>query len=128
MPSAPTAQPGERTPPPPAPSAAAPSKSIGGSRDFLSLPASSYVVELAHGASRAELDAARDAAHPARGALYELHLQRDGADWWVLVWGTFDSIDSARAARGELPADALRNAGWPRRIAPLQAEVQHAGG
>ncbi len=22
-----------------------------------------------------------------RGELYELHLQRDGGDWWVLVWG-----------------------------------------
>lgn len=91
------------------------------------MPASSYVVELAHGPDRSSLDAARAAAPAGRGALYELHLQRDGADWWLLLWGTFDSIDSARAARAALPADALRNAGWPRRVAPLQAEAQREG-
>jgi hypothetical protein len=95
-----------------------------GNREFLALSSSSYIVELAHSASKSELDALRTTMHPARGALYEVRLQRDGGDWWMLLWGTFDSVDAARAARSELPADAPINAGWPRRVAPLQAEVQ----
>jgi septal ring-binding cell division protein DamX len=74
------------------------------------------------------LNTLRDTLHPSHGELYTLHLLRDGADWWLLLWGSFDSVESARAARGELPADTAINAGWPRRIAPLQAEAQRAGG
>jgi septal ring-binding cell division protein DamX len=58
--------------------------------------------------------------------LYELRLARDGTDWWLLVWGHFGDIESARAARSDLPADAAVNAGWPRRIAPLQAEARRS--
>jgi septal ring-binding cell division protein DamX len=93
-------------------------------RDFLALPGSSYIIELAHAADRSELDALRASLNLARGALYELHLQRDGTDWWLLAWGTFDNVETARAARSELPADAPLNAGWPRLIAPLQAEAR----
>ena len=98
-----------------------------GNREFLALPGSGFVVELAHGADRGQLDALRDSLRPARGTLYTLHMLREGADWWLLVWGSFDSIEAARAARSELPGDAPLNAGWPRRIAPLQAEAQRAG-
>jgi septal ring-binding cell division protein DamX len=70
----------------------------------------------------------RAAVHPPHGELYEVRLRRDDGDWWLLLWGSFDSVEAARAARGELPAPAGVSAGWPRRVAPLQAEVQRAGG
>jgi septal ring-binding cell division protein DamX len=98
-----------------------------GNREFLALPSSSYIVELAHGASKSELETLRTSLHPARGELYELHLQRDGNDWWLLVWGAFDSVDAARAARSELAADASINAGWPRPVAALQNEARRSG-
>jgi septal ring-binding cell division protein DamX len=88
------------------------------------LPASHYVIELAHGQNRGDYAALRDTLQLPRGELYELHLQRDGGDWWVLVWASFDGVDAARAARSELPADAPLTGAWPRPVAPLQAEVR----
>jgi hypothetical protein len=90
--------------------------------DFLALPADQYVIELAHAASAAELDALD--VHPPRGEVYKLHLLQNGVDNWLLVWGSFDDVTGARAARAELAASASVTPGWPRRIAPLQAEVR----
>jgi septal ring-binding cell division protein DamX len=138
-PPAPAAPPTPEPPPPvatPAPSAAEPpppatiaTTTTGalGNREFLALPASSYIVEIAHSANRADIAALHASLHLPLGELYELHLTRDGGDWWLLVWGHFGDIDSARAARSDLPADAAVNAGWPRRIAPLQAEARKSG-
>jgi septal ring-binding cell division protein DamX len=107
-------------------SAAATATGGNGNREFLALPGSSYIIELAHANDKSELDSLRGSLQLARGELYELHLQREGHDWWLLAWGTFDSVAAARAARGELPTDAPINAGWPRLIAPLQAEARRA--
>ena len=84
-------------------------------------------MEIAHSANRAEIAALHANLHLPLGELYELHLMRDGGDWWLLVWGHFADIESARAARSDLPADAAVNAGWPRRVAPLQAEARKSG-
>ncbi|MHB8448542.1 MAG: hypothetical protein ACYC9P_11535 [Rudaea sp.] len=91
--------------------------------DFLALSAASYVIELAHADSKAGLDAARAAAHPAHGKIYELHLLQNGIDAWLLLRGPFDDLESARTARAELAAQGA-NPGWPRRIGPLQAELR----
>jgi hypothetical protein len=124
------ASPPEAIAAPRVPTAPAPNKetattsSANGNREFLTLPASSYVIELAHGASRADINALRDSLQLPRGDLYELHLSRDGGDWWMLAWGSFDSISAARTARGELATNAAINAGWPRLVAPLQNEAR----
>ena len=114
--------------PAPAPAKAAQAQSAPrsdrGNREFLALPASDYVIELAHSANAADLAALRATLQLPRGQLYELHLRRDNGDWWLLVWGNFDSVDAARAARAELPPDAAINAGWPRRIGALQSEAR----
>jgi hypothetical protein len=107
---------------PPAHPHAPASDSAIGSSDFLALPGDQYVIELAHADSEASAAATRAELHLAHGKVYELHLRQNGGDTWLLVWGSFDDVGAARAARGELPADA--HAGWPRRIAPLQAEVR----
>jgi septal ring-binding cell division protein DamX len=95
-----------------------------GNPEFLALPASEYVIELAHSANATDFAALRGSLQVTRGQLYELHLRRDNGDWWLLVWGSFDSVEAARAARAELPADAAINAGWPRRIGALQSEAR----
>ncbi|MDR3389568.1 MAG: hypothetical protein P4L92_21185, partial [Rudaea sp.] len=95
-----------------------------GNHSFLDLPGDHYVIELAHSEREADADAARAALHLPRGEVYELHLRQNGTDAWLLVWGSFDDVGAARAARGELPADV--HAGWPRRVSPLQAEVRRA--
>jgi len=100
---------------------AAPSTTAG--PDFLALPATQYVIELAHADSAAGLDAARSAAHPAHGEVYELHLSQNGNDAWLLLWGPFADLPAARAARDELAAQGA-TPGWPRRIGPLQTEAR----
>ena len=77
---------------------------------------------MAHGERESDVASARAALHVPHGEVYELHLRQNGSDNWLLVWGSFADVGAARAARGELPADA--RAGWPRRVAPLQAEVR----
>jgi len=98
-----------------------------GNREFFTLPASAYVVELAHSARKADISALRESLALTHGDLYELHLRREGDDWWLLVWGTFDNVDSARSARDEIPTDAVLNAGWARRVGVLQAEARQVG-
>ena len=98
-----------------------------GNREFFTLPGAAYVVELAHSTRKADLAALRDSLSLTHGDLYELHLRREGDDWWLLVWGTFDNVDSARSARNEIPADAVLNAGWPRRVGVLQSEARQVG-
>jgi septal ring-binding cell division protein DamX len=90
--------------------------------DFLALPGNHYVVELAQGEREAEIAAARSNLHLPHGETYTLHLRQNGVDQWLLVWGSFDDVEAARSARADLPATL--NAGWPRRIAPLQDEVR----
>jgi hypothetical protein len=80
-----------------------------------------YVIELAHGANESDLGGV---ASPAHGEVYKLHLQQNGADVWLLVWGSFADVGAARAARAEITQGSP---GWPRRIAPLQTEVRRAG-
>jgi len=119
---APAAAPTPAPASPPAPPAHSNAPGHGG--DFLDLSGDQYVIELARGDSQASIAAAHAALNLPHGQAYELHLRQNGGDAWLLVWGSFDDVDAARAARGELPAAA--HAGWPRRVAPLQAEVRRA--
>jgi hypothetical protein len=92
--------------------------------DFLALAGDQFVVELAHTRSASDLAAQRSALQLPRGKVYELHLRQNGIDSWLLVWGAFDSIEAARAARDELAGQGSITPGWPRRVAPLQAEAR----
>lgn len=135
-PAASVPQPSHATEPAPAPSALAPAPANpapvatyadrASQYNFLALPGDHYVIELAHAERERELAATRDDAQVPSGKVYELHLRQNDADQWLLVWGDFDSIESARAARAKLLATATIEPGWPRRIAPLQAEVRRA--
>ena len=45
---------------------------------------------------------------------------------WVLLWGDYADIDTARQAARALPAELVRGA-WPRKIGPLQVEARRSG-
>ncbi len=124
-PTKPPAPPESNAEPAPAPAATASPHSALGARAFLGLPADSYVIELAHGDSEADMNAAAAAATVPRGELYALRFRQNGADRWVLAWGSFDNVDAARSARAELPGGATPR--WPRRVGPLQAELRRTG-
>ncbi|MBS0557880.1 MAG: hypothetical protein JSR27_10755 [Proteobacteria bacterium] len=87
--------------------------------DFLALPADSYVIELAHAATEAELTA----PNVTSGNMYKLHLRQNDAEVWLLVCGPYDSLQAARTARADLAAQGATS-GWPRRVGPLQTEVR----
>lgn len=87
--------------------------------DFLALPADGYVIELAHGVTRSDI---ATTPHPSRAKVFELHLRQNDTDEWLLLWGPFADLESARAAREELVAQGT-TPGWPRRIGPLQVEA-----
>jgi hypothetical protein len=113
--------------PPPAPSrataAALTEQAIHSDRGFLALPGAQFVIEIAHGEREADIASVHASVHVPHGEVYELHLRQNGADLWLLLWGSFADIGSARAARAELSANGSITPGWPRRIAPLQAEA-----
>lgn len=117
-------------PPPPPAVAATPqraARSDNGARggdEFLALPGDQYVLELAHASSEQEVVTSTPTLP--RGDVYKLHLRQNGADVWLLVWGSFDDVSAAREARAELAGTASITPGWPRRIGPLQAEVRRA--
>jgi hypothetical protein len=90
----------------------------------MSLAGDHFVIELAHASRRSELAASRDAIHVPHGEFYEVHFRDNGDDAWLLVWGSFDTIDAARSARSELARSASAPVGFPRRVAPLQAEAR----
>jgi len=89
--------------------------------EFANLPGEQYVLELAH-ADSADINAPA----VAHGKVYKLHLRQNGVERWLLLWGPFDSVESARAARDEIAAQGA-TPGWPRRVAPLQAEARNSG-
>ncbi len=93
-----------------------------GGGEFMTLPGDHFVIEMAHTSGKSELDAVKTSTHVPNGELYEVRLRQNGADAWLLLWGSFDSLDAARAARNTISASATP--GWPRRIAPLQAEAR----
>src|SRR5262249_61027761 len=70
---------------------------------FLALPGEQYVIELAHGASAEDV---AGVAAPDHGEVYKLHLRQNGADVWLLVWGSFSDVAAARAARAEITGGA----------------------
>lgn len=94
-----------------------------GAGEFRRLADTRYVVELASGASRGEVESRAAAAAPAQGRVYLLPLRRDGADWYLAVWGDFDSVDAARSARAQALAEGAAGLGWPRRAGPLKQEL-----
>jgi hypothetical protein len=92
--------------------------------DFISLAGDRFVIELAHASRRSDLAASRDAMHLPHGEFYEVHFRQNGGDAWLLVWGSFDTIEAARSARNELSTSTSVPVGFPRRVAPLQAEAR----
>lgn len=95
-----------------------------GSAEFRRLGDGRFVLELAGGSDRRAVEDEAGRTALARGDIYLLALSRDGAPWYLAVWGDFDSVDAARAARGEALAAGAARAGWPRRAGPLKQELR----
>lgn len=143
--SAPSDKPAAASVPPPATSTPEPAKPVQPSRPletappsrstpaaaldndaFRAIAPSAFVLELAHGSSREAVAGTGTGLALPHGRTYLLHLLHDGSDWFVLAWGEFDSLESARAARDEATAAGVSGVGFPRRAGPLQEEIRRA--
>ena len=92
---------------------------------FNRLPASHFTLVLASVRNRDQLDGLVISLQHLPGQLYLLRLTMPDGDWYSLCWSDYPDLDSARAARLSLPADAAITSGWPRRIGLLQKELPH---
>lgn len=126
-PAAATREPAAATPvaasPEPAPTRSTALATVLGGSEFRRLGDGRFVLELASGSDRGRVEDTASGLTLARGDIYLLPLQRDGAPWFVAVWGDFDSVDAARAARDEAAA-AGATPGFPRRVGPLKQELR----
>lgn len=114
------------TPPPAIPSAASPPNPVAQTGDaaaFRRLPARRYTLELWRGTAIPPVTELLDALAAQPGRLYHLEFDADGRHWHSLLWSDFETLEAARAAREALPAQIPANAGFARRIGPLQAEL-----
>ncbi|MEZ5461007.1 SPOR domain-containing protein [Dokdonella sp.] len=92
--------------------------------DFMKLPGSHYTLVLDSARSPTEFNALVATLEDLPGNLYLVGLNMPDGRWYSLCWSNFDSLDAARGARADLPADAPIASGWPRRISLLQSEIQ----
>lgn len=97
-----------------------------GARAFATLPASHYTLQLAQAATATDFPRLIGALGLDRNDCYLLRVDRDGGDWWVLVYGVFIDANSARIAASQLPVAAGMSAVWPRRVGYLQGEYRPA--
>lgn len=90
----------------------------------MALPGAHYTLVLDSARSTSELNALIAALENLPGKLYLVGLNMPDGRWYSLCWSAFDSLEAARAARADLPADAPIASGWPRRISLLQSEIK----
>lgn len=100
-----------------------PAAQAGDAAAFRRLPARRYTLELWRGTAIPPVAELLDALAAQPGRLYHLEFDADGRHWHSLLWSDFETLEAARAAREALPTQIPANAGFARRIGPLQAEL-----
>jgi septal ring-binding cell division protein DamX len=96
------------------------------SGDFLALDPSRFTVQLARASAPDGFDVLLARLEVSSAATYRVAMGQGAATTWVLLWGDYADIDTARQAARALPADLVRGA-WPRKIGPLQDEARRSG-
>lgn len=114
--------------PAPAPVAPAPAPRPTGLLDATWLreqPAGRYTIQVL---GLSELQALRNYARDQalQGDVAWFRTQRNGADWYVLVVGSYPDADAARAAIATLPAEVRRNQPWVRTFGSIQQAMSQA--
>lgn len=85
-----------------------------------------WTLQLAHGPDVDALVRLAGALGLPADQLFLLPLERDRARWWLLAWGLYETPERARQSVADLPTvEGLRGV-WPRRVEPLQNEIERA--
>lgn len=87
--------------------------------ELLALAADAYTVQLIASRSFAGYAELRASLGVAVEDTFVIRVRRGNENWWLMLWRDFPDLASARAA-----AATLKGSYWPRRLAPLQAEVR----
>jgi septal ring-binding cell division protein DamX len=114
--------------PPPAPATTPPADYVSTyvAGDFLALDAARFTVQLARSSSPEGFDTLLTRLNVSSAVTYRVAIDQNGNTTWVLLWGDYPDIESARQAARALPAELVRGA-WPRKIGPLQDEARRSG-
>lgn len=89
--------------------------------ELLALAPGAYTIQLAAARSFQGFTAFRQQLGVAVEDTFVIQVRRNGEDWWLVLWRDFPDLQSAQTAAASLPKGGSF---WPRRLAPLQAEVR----
>ncbi len=98
--------------------------SLQGARAFGKLPPAHFTLQLAHASSAEGFPELIQQMGIDFRQCYVLRVRRDGGDWWVLAYGSFEDVNAAKAALVDVRPAPGMTAVWPRRIGYLQGEYQ----
>lgn len=90
--------------------------------ELLALAPDAYTVQLAAARNIQGFAAFRMQYEIAVEDTFVIQVKRGEETWWLMLWRDFPNLASARAAIAALPNSPTGI--WPRRLAPLQAEVR----
>lgn len=58
-----------------------------------------------------------------KGKAAQFHRMRDGKDWYILLYGSYDGYTKAKQAVEQLPLAIRKSKPWPRRFSAIHAEL-----
>lgn len=61
--------------------------------------------------------------HKLKGKAARFHRLRDGKDWYILLFGSYDGYSNAKQAISQLPLAIQKSKPWPRRFSAIHAEL-----
>lgn len=90
---------------------------------LLALKNQQYLLQIMAASSRTSVEKFVS-QQPNRKNLYVFSSKRQGADWFVVVAGPYESIGVARAAVTRLPSGQREAGPWPRSVADVQSKIR----
>lgn len=81
-----------------------------------------YTLQLLAGGSKQAIQSYIQ-RHKLKGKAAQFHSLRDGKDWYILLYGSYDGYAKAKQAVEQLPLAIRKSKPWPRRFSAIHAEL-----
>jgi DamX protein len=85
---------------------------------LLAMSAHHYSIQLLGGQSKKTIDRFM-AEHRSLDKLFYFRSERDGKDWYIVMYGEYENRQTAIQAAGELPDELKKTSPWPRRLSEI---------